>query len=583
MLVLLRRYFALLATYLKPQWVGNLFLALFLLGNAGLQLLKPQLLKLFIDTALAHGISLTLLMIAFAFIGFALLNQGIAVADSYLGEYIAWTATNQLRSDLVAHCLSLDLSFHKERSPGELIERIDGDVDTLSHFFSRLIIQLGGNILLLCGILAIFFRIDWRAGLGASVYALMFLSILMIMRRRLIPLWVAQRQASAEFYGFLGERLEGTAEIRANGATTTTLRRFLRQLHAWFPITYKTRMSETRMFIINFAVIASSMILTLMLGAYLRSLNPAAITIGTIFAMYTYTFMLVGPIWTIQTQLQDLQQVEACIQRIHELLSTTSRLRDGSGATFRHGPLALEFEHVTFGYEDDMPVLRDLNVAVQPGHVLGILGRTGSGKTTLARLIFRLYDAQQGSVRLDGVPIQQAHLQTLRQHIGLVTQDVQLFQASVRDNLTFFNREISDERILAAITSLGLSMWYQSLPSGLDTVLPTGGGGLSAGEAQLLAFTRIFLQDPGIIILDEATSRLDPATAALLEKAIDTLLDGRTAIIIAHRLSTIQRADEILILEDGAVLEYGSYNTLAHDSSSRLFHLLQVGLEEVLA
>ncbi|GCE15211.1 ABC transporter ATP-binding protein [Tengunoibacter tsumagoiensis] len=581
MLVLLRRYFALLARYLRPQWVGSLFLALFLFGNAGLQLLKPQLLKLFIDTALAHGVSLTLLLIACSFIGFALLNQGIAVADSYLGESIAWTATNQLRTDLVAHCLSLDLSFHKERSPGELIERIDGDVDTLSHFFSRLIIQLGGNILLLCGILAIFFRIDWRAGLGASVYALIFLSMLMVMRRRLIPLWVAQRQASAEFYGFLGERLEGTAEIRANGATTTVLRRFLRQFHTWFPITYKARMSETRIFLVNFAVIASSLVLTLILGAYLRSFNPAAITIGTIFAMYTYAFMLVGPIWTIQTQLQDLQQVEACIQRIYELFSTTSRLHDGSGATFGRGPLALEFEHVTFGYEGDVPVLRDLTFAVQPGQVLGILGRTGSGKTTLARLIFRLYDAQQGCVRLDGVSVQQTHLQTLRQHIGLVTQDVQLFQASVRDNLTFFNRGISDERILTALENLGLSAWYQSLPTGLDTVLPTGA--LSAGEAQLLAFTRVFLQDPGIIILDEASSRLDPATAALLEKALDTLFDGRTAIVIAHRLSTIQRANEILILEDGAVLEYGSYDKLAHDVSSRFFHLLQVGLEEVLA
>jgi len=556
---------------------------LLLIGNTGLQLLNPQLLKTFIDTALARGVSLTLLMVALFYFGIALLKQFVAIADTYLGEYVAWTATNQLRSDLVAHCLSLDPSFHKAHTPGELIERIDGDVDTLSNFFSRLLIQLIGSGLLLLGIVAIFFQISWIAGIGAGLYALIFLSVITTMNKRIVPLWVAQRQASADFYGFLGEHLEGTAEIRANGATEAVMRRFFLLLRSWFPLTFKARMTTTRLHIANFVLISSGLLLTLLLGVYLRGLHPATVTVGTIFAMYSYTFLLIGPIWSIQAQLQDLQQVEACIQRIDELLGTTSVLHDGHDSSLPHGPLSIEFRHVTFEYDADAPVLRDLSFSVEPGTVLGVLGRTGSGKTTLARLIFRFYDPQQGQVSLDGIPIREMRLHELRRHVGVVTQDVQLFQASVRDNLTFFNRDIPDERIVTTIADLGLSAWYSSLPQGLDTMLGSGAVGLSAGEAQLLAFTRVFLHDPGVIILDEASSRLDPATAALLESTTDKLMAGRTTIIIAHRLSTIQRADNILILEDGALLEYGERSLLARNPSSHFSRLLQADLEGVLA
>ena len=211
-----------------------------------------------------------------------------------------------------------------------------------------------------------------------------------------------------------------------------------------------------------------------------------------------------------------------------------------------------------------------------------MLGRTGSGKTTLARLLFRLYDPTAGQIALDGVDIRQARLRDLRQRVAIVTQDVQLFQASVRDNLTFFDRRIPDERIHEVIEELELGEWYQSLSDGLDTRLETGGRSLSAGEAQLLAFTRVFLRDPGLVILDEASSRLDPATEQRIERAVDKLLKDRTAIVISHRLGTVQRADGIMILEAGRVIEHGEREGLASDPSSRFYGLLETGLEEVL-
>jgi ATP-binding cassette, subfamily B, bacterial len=251
------------------------------------------------------------------------------------------------------------------------------------------------------------------------------------------------------------------------------------------------------------------------------------------------------------------------------------------------GPLAVAFDQVSFGYgvetaDGDGLVVRDLAFALAPGEVLGLLGRTGSGKTTIARLLFRLYDPAAGAIRVGGANLRTLARSDLRRHVGMVTQDVQLFRATVRDNLAFFDRAIPNERIWAALEELGLAGWVRALPDGLDTVL-AGGGGLSAGEAQLLAFGRVFLRDPGLVILDEASSRLDPATEALIERAIDRLLRGRTAIVIAHRLATIARADTILIMEDGRIREQGPRALLAADAGSRFAELLRAGLEEAPA
>jgi ABC-type multidrug transport system fused ATPase/permease subunit len=223
--------------------------------------------------------------------------------------------------------------------------------------------------------------------------------------------------------------------------------------------------------------------------------------------------------------------------------------------------------------------------------VLGVLGRTGSGKTTLTRLLLRLYDPDRGAIRVGAADrldrpstcdIRDLSLDQLRRHVGVVSQNVQLFHATVRDNLTFFDPSVPDESILEVIDELGLSNWYAALPKGLDTMLDAAGSNLSAGEAQLLAFTRIFLHSPGLVILDEASSRLDRATENLIERAIDRLLERRTAIIIAHRLSTLRRAEQIMIIENGQVQELGDYSELARNPASRFAQLLHTGLEEVL-
>ncbi len=577
----LKRYLALLVTYLKPQWQRTLLMAVCLLSSVGLKLLSPLILRTFIDTIATGGTASTLVFAALSFILVALLMQGVAIATTYFSENIAWTATNQLRSDLVAHCLSLDMSFHKARTSGELIERIDGDVDALSNFFSQFVISLLGSLLFLLSMLVLLYSIDWRVGLAMTLLACVTLFILMRLRLRVVPIWAALREMSAAFFGFLGEYLIGTEDVRANGATGYVMQRFYHMQQRWFPLYRKARFASNGMWIVTLTMFIVGGTLNTALSTYLWS--QGIITIGTVYLIFSYTDMASQPIRDIQTQLQDLQQAEACIKRVEALLHTESALHEGRGASLPQGALSVAFQHVTFGYVPDEPVLHNVHFQLQAGKVLGVLGRTGSGKTTLARLLFRLYDPQIGEICLSDVPLQEPYLRDLRRHIGMVTQDVQIFRATVRDNLTFFDRSIPDTRILAVLDEVGLMEWYRTLPDGLDSKLESGGNGLSAGEAQLLAFIRVFLLQPGLVILDEASSRLDPFTERLIERAISKLFESCTAIVIAHRLSTVQRADEILILQHGHILEHGPRELLANDANSHFYHLLQTGLEEVRA
>jgi ATP-binding cassette subfamily B protein len=243
----------------------------------------------------------------------------------------------------------------------------------------------------------------------------------------------------------------------------------------------------------------------------------------------------------------------------------------------------VSFDRVWFAYDESEPVLKDITFHLAPGETLGIVGRTGSGKTTISRLLFRLYDPSEGRIEVGGIDPRSQVIADYRAHIDMVTQDIHLFHASVRDNLSLFDRSVPDATILQVLSNLGLDDWYRSLPQGLDSMLSAGGGGLSAGEGQLLAFARVFLRNPGLVILDEASSRLDPATEAKIEHAVDHLLQGRTGIIIAHRLSTILRVDRMLVLEEGRVVEEGERRALAADPHSRLSRLLRRGLEEVPA
>jgi len=575
----LNRDFRLLAHYLRPQWPWMGLLAVILCGTICVQVITPLVASHFIDQATSGGDLRDLIVLALLTMGLALAGQCLAVAETYVAENVSWAATNVLRADLVAHLLRLDATFHTAHTPGELIERVDGDVATLARFFSRFVVYMLGNGLLLVGVLGLLYHVDWRVGLGMSAFVVLALTAMLRIRAVATPAFAADRQASADFFGFLGEYLSGLEDIRSSRAGAFVLRRCAEVMRSWLAVTRKAQMWGYSMGATSLGLFALGTAVAFALSAML--FKAGTLTIGTVYLIFQCTEMLSQPTEQIRNEVQDLQQADASIARVQALLGTAPRVADGPGVALPPGPLAVELDGVSFGYAEDAPVLRDVSVSLSPGRVLGVVGRTGSGKTTLTRLLLRFYDPLAGVVRLGGVDLRAVRLAAVRARIALVTQEVHLFQASMRDNLTLFDDGVPDERISAVLDTLGLASWLRELPRGLDTLLGPGGAGLSAGQAQVLACARILLRDPDLVILDEPSSRLDPATDRLVHTALGRLLAGRTGIIVAHRLATLSYADDILILEDGQVREHGPRLALAADPTSRFAGLLRVETSEV--
>jgi ABC-type multidrug transport system fused ATPase/permease subunit len=568
------------ATYLRPQRSRLVLLAVLLFAGIGLQLANPQLARTFIDGAQGGERSDALLRIAVAFLAVALLTQLATIAETYVAEDVGWRTTNALRVDLTRHVLALDDSFHAEHGAGELIERIDGDVSAIAGFFARFVVHVVGSALFLVGVLLLRGRVDGPLGGILTVFATAAVVFLLRGGGFVGTRSRDARQASAELSAFLEERLAGLPDIKANGADGDAMRRLHQRLAARFhhgrrSVFAGSLFSDT----VNalFVVGAGAALAT---GVVLQ--RSGALSVGALFLVFRYTTLLRIPLERLSRHMNSFQQATGGIVRVRELLAIEPRVVDGAGTLVQRGPLSVELDHVSFAYDAEL-VLDDVSVSLPPGEVLGLLGRTGSGKTTISRLLFRLHDVTDGAVRLGGTDVRDARLAELRDRVGLVTQDVQLFAGTLRDYVTLFDPDVDDERLRQVFTALDLDEWIGELPAGLDTVLGPTARGLSAGEAQLVALARVFLKDPGLVVLDEASSRLDPHTEQLLEHAVTRLLAGRTGIVIAHRLSTVERADSIVILERGRVIEHGRRAALASDPDSRFSLLLRTGVEEVLA
>ncbi|MEK3775537.1 ABC transporter ATP-binding protein [Paenibacillus sp. FSL K6-4396] len=570
-----------LLRYLKPVKGRLALLLIMLLTSTGLQLLNPQIIKRFIDTAASGGVLTNLVQLAGIFLVVAVFNQLITVAVSYLGNDVAWRATNQLRGDLLKHCLRLDMRFHNVKTPGEMIERVDGDVTSISNFFAMFIVQVIGSFVLLAGILGFMFSVNVPIALVMTVFTLLSILFMVFIRNLGVDSSKNERAASASLFGLIEERIAGIEDVQANGHVPYVMNRFYRTMRTVFRKGRKAWLLRVIPWNTTVVLFALAVTAVLLLGVhyYMEGL----ISIGTLFLIYQYTQMLNDPIEMLGDQVQEFQKAKSGMLRSRELLSMQSVIEEGIEEQLPEGPLGLEFNQVHFSYNQDKPVLQDINFAIKPGERLGIIGRTGSGKSSLSRVLLRLYNLDRGTIRVGGTDITKLTLQALYRRVGMVTQDVQLFDGTLRDNLTLFNGDVSDHMIKETTDRLGLSQWINSQPEGLDTYLAAGGASLSAGEAQLFALTRVFLTEPSLVILDEPSSRLDAATESMLQSAIDQLMKQSTGVIIAHRLATLEKVDRIMVLGDGKILEFGAREELASNPASHYARLLITGREEELA
>jgi ABC-type multidrug transport system fused ATPase/permease subunit len=364
-------------------------------------------------------------------------------------------------------------------------------------------------------------------------------------------------------------------DIRSLGAGRFTMNRFIPVMRDFYRRTTNAWLKRIMVWVTANTAFWAGDALALIVGVWLSL--EGRITVGTAFLILQYVQLVRRPIEQVTQELQELQKAAGGIVRIDHLRRLQSSLGEGS-EDLPPGPLSIAFDQVSFSYED-RGVLDGITFRLAAGRSLGLLGRTGGGKTTITRLIARLYDPDRGVVSVGGHDLRRVSSASLRASIGVVTQDVQLFEATIKDNLTFFAAR-ADEEILDVLDRVGLGEWIRRL--GLDTRLGPGGQGLSAGEQQLLAFARVFLQDPGVVILDEPSSRLDPVTEALLATATERLYSGRTVVIIAHRLETVRLADEIMVVDSGRIVEHGPRDELAAHPASRYAALLAAGRGDIL-
>ena len=588
---------------IRPEWQRYAVLLGAVTATAVLPLVGPLLIGRIVDTvngsfdSSGDTVVGTVVRYGIAFLVVTTIAQLVSIATTWYGNTIAWRTANNLRLQLARHVLGLDHEFHRSHTPGELIQRIDGDVTRVSDFLGKVVAVLGSAALTVAGVLAILFAIDWRLGLMMLTYAAVGALVLHLMQSEAVAETEHTMSAQARLYGGIEERLTASEDLRSNGAGSHAIRRFVED--ATFNV--ESRVDEERAFMRLWwglqGSIAGGAVLSLIAGGWLVS--RGSITLGDAFVLFQYVQLIKRPMEDIVDRLEMVQRASGAMLRVAKLRAVEPSIVEPSEPVSPPpGPLSVDFKGVTFDYGDGQPVLHNIDLTLAAGRTVGVVGRTGGGKSTLSRLVLRLIDTTEGVVRLGGVPITSIGLHELRHRVALIPQEVQLVNGTIRDNITLFDDEAdggpTDAEVEQALREVGLdSLLDPALnPDGIHAMLGSGGApkdgseskagngaGLSAGESQLLALARVWLRKPDLVVLDEATARVDPETEARLQHAVNRLLAERTAIVIAHRLSTLREVDDIVVVHDGRILEHGPRAELEADTSGRFRRLLDLALE----
>ncbi len=551
-----------LLAYLRPYRRHMALAFVAMLASSALALLTPYLIKLTIDEYIAVGNLEGLTWIAFA-TALAFVGSFIATAgQQYLLSWVGQRVLGNLRAALFRHLQALPLGYHDTHIVGVTVSRVINDVAVINELMSQGVVTLVGDLLLLGGIVVVMLSMSWQLALLTFVVLPLMVLVTWWFSRQAKRAFRETRSRVAAVVGDLAEDIAGMRVIQAFAQEGATHQRFDR-VNVANREAHINAMSLSFIFLpsIDFLSMLATCIVLFFGGLWV---TQGQVTLGVMVAFMSYVTRFFQPIQELSRLYTTLQSAMAGGEKVLDLLDTEPTVKDKPGAPDMP-PIRGEvrFDHVSFRYRPDAPlVLRDVDLTIQAGQTVALVGPTGAGKTSIANLIARFYDVSEGVVRIDGVDVRDVTQRSLRRQFGLVPQDPFLFSGAIADNIRFGRPDATDEEIRRAAKQANADVFIDAMPDGYQTRILEGGVNLSIGQRQLICIARAVLADPRILILDEATANVDTMTEALIQEALERLLEGRTAIVIAHRLSTIRNADMICVIADGRIVERGRHDEL---------------------
>jgi len=513
------------------------------------------------------------------FIGIQVANWVANTVRMYGLGKIGQSLLFRIREKVFEHLQELSFSFFDRSDTGDLISRVTNDTDAIGEAFTSGLIQVASDILILFMTVAVMFSINVQLSLASMIVVPMIVAIAIIFNSKFRAAYQMQRTRISNVTSKLQESISGIREIQS----FTRERDAMKEFRNANLENFQANLRATKVWGTFFPTIqlmqAIGISIVILYGGWLSlngALGPVEDAVGTLITFTLYVGMFFGPIFDLTNFYNTIQSAFAAAERIFEILDVEPEIKDSKDAVeIPKVRGEIEFRNVTFGYNSKQPVLHNISFHIKPKETIALVGPTGAGKSTIVKLLCRFYDPQKGQILIDGYDIKKIKRKSLRKQMGIVLQETFLFSGTIMDNIRYGRPDASDEMVMAAAKLVGAHEFIERLPDGYNTKIGEGGAGLSAGQKQLVAFARALLRNPAILILDEATSSIDPYTDLLIRKAMKLLLKDRTSIIIAHRLSTVRDADRIFVIDGGRIVEEGTHEDLLRKGGlySRLYEM----------